>query len=76
MDAEARAVGLAAQATVYSLLGHLRTKGILSDDEVAHVFDQALVLLEEHQDDAALRVARVLVESMAGTIGRIPASPH
>ncbi|MBG7615334.1 hypothetical protein IWC96_08565 [Brevundimonas sp. BAL450] len=75
MDAEARGAALAAQATVYSLVGHLKAKGVLTEGEVAHVFDQALVLLEEHGDDTSLRVARVLVESMASTVARIPAAP-
>lgn len=42
---------LSSAAILAALLGILGAKGILSDEEVREVYEQALYLLEEHQSD-------------------------
>ena len=57
MDEDPRISAIAASdlvsaSVLASLIGMLGAKGILSDDEVREVYEQALFLLESHQAEA------------------------
>lgn len=59
---------LVSSSLLASLVGMLGAKGILSDDEVREVYEQALYLLEQHQsNEPALKVvyeaAREIIEA-------------
>lgn len=58
---------LSSAAIIAALVGMLRTKGVLSREEVREVYEQALLLLESHQADApamqdVFEAAREIIE--------------
>ena len=74
MDEDPRIDAIAASdlvsaSVLASLVGMLGAKGILSDDEVREVYEQALYLLETHQaesDDGMAHIyeaARAIIEA-------------
>jgi hypothetical protein len=52
---------LSSAAILASLIGMLGAKGVISDEEVREVYEQALYLLEQHQADAALELDSIYV---------------
>ncbi len=59
---------LSAAAILAALIGMLCAKNILSDDEVQQVYEQALFLLEAHEEDEpemrpAFEAARGIIEA-------------
>jgi hypothetical protein len=52
---------LSSAAILASLIGMLGAKGVISDEEVREVYEQALYLLEQHQADAAPELDRIYV---------------
>jgi hypothetical protein len=64
---------LAGQLTVFSLIGHLKAKGILSKAETIAIYEHTLTALESYpRDDPAVRVARKLLDQMAQIAAKAP----
>lgn len=62
------ATELVSSSLLASLVGMLGAKGILSDEEVREVYEQALYLLEQHQSNepelkAVYEAAREIIEA-------------
>lgn len=64
---EARGRSIANGYVTHCLILELRRQGVLSDDSVTIIFDQALAALErlyeQYTDDPAIKAAREYVES-------------
>lgn len=59
---------LSSSAILAALIGALGAKGVLTDDEVREVYEQALYLLESHQGDdeearPVFEAAREIIEA-------------
>jgi len=70
---EERALAFAALALVKALVNALEQKGVLEGSETRSVFDQALTSLELRAQDAAIGLARRIVEGISTTHTAQPA---
>lgn len=68
MSAEQETLGiaLAAELTVFSLIGHMKAKGLLSREETITIYEQTLTALESYPHyDLAVQEARKILDRMA-----------
>jgi hypothetical protein len=70
---ETLGIAMAGELTVFTLIGHLKAKGILSKDETVEIYERTLVALESYpKHEAALAVARQTLDQMATIAQRAP----
>jgi hypothetical protein len=72
-EEETLGAALAGELAVFSLIGHLKAKGILSKAETIAIYEETLTALELYpHDDPAVRVARKILDQMAQIAAKAP----
>lgn len=72
-EEETLGIALAGELTVFTLIGHLKAKGILSKEETVEIYERTLVALESYPKyEASLAVARETLDQMATVAQRAP----
>ena len=70
---ETRGIALAGELLAFTLIGFLKSKGILSYNETVTIYEQTLMALEAYpHDDLSVREARKIVDQMAQIASKAP----
>jgi hypothetical protein len=70
---ETRGIALAGELIVFALIGHLKSKGILSKEETIAIYEQTLTTLESYSNlDPSVQEARKILDQMAQIATKAP----